>query len=115
MSESPEPKKSRRKKGKKVTINVKKNWQDILGQVEKHEVPITLLHSITVNLIDGTSVFINVKQLLEELDDAEHVEDLLNHKFQSLDEYIDNVDFFIDVEKVADEIQPITDHILKGL
>ena len=115
MSESQEPKKSRRKKGKKVSINVKKSWQEILGQVEKHEVPINLLQSIVVNLIDGTSVNINIRQLLEEMEDPEYVEDLLQHKFMELDEYIDNVDFFIDIEKVAEEIQPITDLVLKGI
>jgi hypothetical protein len=115
MSESPEPKKSRRKKGKKVTINAKKNWQEILGQVEKHEVPINLLQSIVVNLIDGTSVTINIRQLLEEMEDPEYVEDLLQHKFEELDDYIDNVDFFIDIEKVAEEVQPITDLVLKGI
>ena len=116
MSESPEPKKSRRKhKGKKVSVNVKKSWQSILNQVEKHEVPINLLQSIVVNLIDGTQVNINIRQLLDDMEDPEYVEELLQHKFEELDDYIDNVDFFIDIEKVAEEIQPITDLVLKGI
>jgi hypothetical protein len=43
------------------------------------------------------------------------IETLLDEKFVELDQYIENVDFFVDVNKVEATIQPETDKVLKGL
>jgi hypothetical protein len=43
------------------------------------------------------------------------IEDILNEKFQDLDQYIKTVDFFVDIDKVVNTVQPETDKVLKGL
>jgi predicted Ser/Thr protein kinase len=40
---------------------------------------------------------------------------MLDDKFNELDQYIKNVDFFVDIDKVKDTVQPETDKVLKGL
>lgn len=116
MSENQQPKKPQRNnKAKKVNINVKKRWQDIVRDVEKKEVPVEVLQRIIVKLVDGTDLSIDVTQLLADGNDPSEIEDLLNSKFQDLDQYIENVDFFIDIDKVVDTIQPETDKVLKDL
>ena len=116
MSEKPEqPKKQPRSKAKKVNMNVKKRWQDIVQGVDKKEVPVEVLQRIIVKLVDGTDLSIDITQLLADGQDPEEIEELLNAKFHDLEEYIENVDFFIDIDRVVSTIQPETDKILKNL
>ena len=86
-----------------------------LKDVEKKEVPVNLLDSITVNLVDGTSVDINIKELLAEGMTPEEIEQSLNEKLTALDHIIHDVDFFVNVDDVASAVQPITDNFLKDL
>lgn len=109
------PKKSQHNKAKKLNLNIKKGWQDIVRDVDKKEVPIEVLQRIVVKLIDGTDISIDVKKLIAEGNDPLEIEELLNIKFQDLDEYIENVDFFIDIDKVVGAVQPETDKVLKNL
>jgi uncharacterized membrane-anchored protein YjiN (DUF445 family) len=110
---SEKPKKPQR--SKKITLNVSKRWKDIVEDVDKKEVPINILQQIIVKLIDGTNISIDVKKLLADGMDPNEIETMLDDKFNELDQYIANVDFLIDIEKVVDTVQPETDKVLKGL
>lgn len=108
-------KKPKKPKSQKVNLNQKTNWRNILKEVEKHEVPIQVLEKLCVHLKDGTQVMIDVKTLLEDGCDAEEVETQINTKLEELDMYIENVDFFVDVDEVQKTVQPETDKILGKL
>ena len=111
-----QPKKPQRKvRATKLQLNKKRSWQNIVNEVEKNEVPVSVLKHITVLLVDGTSVNINVKHLLEAGQDPLEIEQMLDEKFESLEQYIETVDFFVDVELVVGEIQKETDKVLKGI
>jgi uncharacterized membrane-anchored protein YjiN (DUF445 family) len=116
MSENlPQPKKPQRNKAKKVNMTVKKRWQDIVNDVDKNKVPVTVLQRIVVRLIDGTDLSIDIKQLIRDGLDESEIEEMLDEKFEDLDQYINNVDFFVDLDKVVNTVQPETDKVLKGL
>jgi len=70
---------------------------------------------MTVNLVDGTTININVKDLINEGNDPDVIEKALNKKLDELDNYIKDIDFYINLDAVADAVQPITDQILKDL
>jgi hypothetical protein len=70
---------------------------------------------VTVNLIDGTQVDINVTALLEEGHDPDEIEIMINSRLKKLDEIIRDVDIFINIDSVAKTVQPVTDNILKHL
>jgi septum formation inhibitor MinC len=53
--------------------------------------------------------------LIEDGQNPQEIEQLLDEKFNQLDQYIKNVDFFVDIEKVVKTVQPETDKVLKGL
>lgn len=108
-----QPKK--RPRSKRLNVNKKQQWEKILKDVRKDEVPVDVLESITVNLKDGTSVFVDIKELLAEGNTPEELEAMINSKLTALDEYIEDVDFYISVDSVAKTVQPITDKILKNL
>jgi hypothetical protein len=115
MSKQPEPKKPRRSKSKKINLSNKDQWERLLKEVYKEQVPVNVLRFITVNLTDGTSVDVDIEQMLAEGLEPEYVEELLNSKLKALDHVIDDVDFHINVDSVAKVVQPFTDQLLKGL
>jgi hypothetical protein len=109
------PKKPRRPKSKRLNLNRKEQWEKLLKEVHKEQVPVGVLLSITVNLKDGTSVDVNVAEMLADGEDPEFVEQRINDRLTALDMYIDDVDFHISVDSVADVVQPFTDKLLKNL
>lgn len=116
MSEKPQqPKKPQRSRAKKLNLNVRKKWQEIVNDVDKKEVPIDLLQAISVLLIDGTTININVKELIENDHNPAEIEAMLDEKFNELDSYIKTVDFFVDIDSVVSKVQPETEKVLKGL
>lgn len=115
MSKQQEPKKPRRPKSKRLNLNKKVQWETLLKEVSKEQVPISVLRYITVNLKDGTSVDINIDEMLAEGADPAYVEHLINTKLDALDDIIHDVDFHISVDSVAKVIQPFTDNLLKNL
>lgn len=110
MSQNP-----KRPKSKRLNLNSKEKWEKLLKEVEKEQVPIGVLRYITVNLKDGTSVDVNITEMLEQGIDPSIVESTINSKLEELDDYIHDVDFHISVDSVAKVIQPITDKLLKDL
>ena len=99
----------------KININVKEKWERILSDVEKPEVPITVLERIMIHLIDGTKVNINIIDLLAEGADPDELEEHLGDKLESLDHMIEDIDFFVNIDEVAKTVQPETDKILSRL
>jgi hypothetical protein len=87
----------------------------LLKEVNKEQVPIGVLRYITVNLKDGTSVDVNVAEMLADGEDPEQVERMINDRLNALDDYIHDVDFHISVDSVAKVVQPFTDKLLKDL
>lgn len=115
MPKQQEPKKPRRPRSKRLNLNSKEKWEKLLKEVEKEQVPISVLLYITVNLKDGTSVEVNIAELIDEGADPELIESMINDKLEALDHIIQDVDFHISVDSVAKVVQPFTDQLLKDL
>jgi len=106
---------SKKPRSKRINVSVKDHWKQILKSVSKNEVPVHLLESVTVNLIDGTCVDVNIQELLREGHDPVEVQDMLNSRLDRMDALVRDVDFMISIEAVAKVIQPMTNEILKPL
>jgi hypothetical protein len=109
------PKKPTKSKRLKLALTERDKWKQILKEVEKAEAPVSVLHAITVNLIDGTSVDINIQDLLSEGVEPAYLEEEISRKLKELDGIVEDVDFLISIEHVAKAIQPATDSLLKNL
>ena len=109
------PKKPRQPRSKRLNLNRKDQWEKLIKEINKEQVPIGVLRYITVNLKDGTSVDVDVVELLDNGEDPAYVEKLINTKLDSLSDYIQDVDFHISVDAVSKVIQPFTDQLLKDL
>ena len=107
--------KPRKPESKLVKLSKKRSWRKIIKEVEKQEVPIHVLEKIVVLLKDGTEVPVNIKELLASGLEPEFIEKELNDKLASLEAYIHNVNFYIDLEQIEKTIQPETDKLLNIL
>lgn len=109
----------RRKKAlpklKKVNVSKKAQWNQILKDIDKDEIPIDLLQAMNINLIDGTQVYINIKELLSAGSSPDEIKAMLDVKLMAIDQYIEDIDFYVNVDDVAKTVQPITDQMLKDL
>lgn len=111
----PAPKKPRRAKSKKINVSVRSQWEAILKSVSKDEVPVEMLESLTVNLMNNTKVNINIKDLIKGGLTPKEIERRINSQLAELDEQIDDVDFFICIDSVVSTISPMVAHILKHI
>jgi len=109
------PQKPKRSKSKRLNVSSKKQWEAILKDVEKDDVPINLLESLVVNLVDGTEVVIDIKELIAEGADPDTLKSHIDERLEALDHIIRDVDFYISVDTVRKTVQPATDNILKNL
>jgi hypothetical protein len=114
MSNQKPPRKPRQK-SKRLKISRKEEWTKILKDVEKDEVPVTFLRAIAVNLLDGTVVEINITELINQGIEPEVIEFQLNQRLKELDDYIKDVDFYINIDSVSKVVQTFTDRLLKDL
>jgi hypothetical protein len=90
-------------------------WEDLVEGVEKSDVPVECIKRVVIKLKDGRRRYLNMSTLRKKGMDIFELEGVLNQKLEEYDRDIENVDFFVDVDQVAELIQPETDKILGGL
>ena len=90
-------------------------WEDLVEGVDKTNVPIECIKRVVIKLKDGRRRYLNMATLRKKGLDTYELEGVLNQKLEEYDRDIANVDFFVDVDQVAELIQPETDKILGGL
>lgn len=104
-----------RKKSKRIKINERERWEQIVRGINKKEIPVTLLDHVVVNLLDGTQVSVDIRELLDEGNDPDELEQMLNTRLDALNSVIKDVDFHINLDSVAKTVQPVTNDLLKNL
>lgn len=100
---------------KKLNFTVREQWEAIVKSVKKSDVPVNVLDSIAVHLIDGTRVDISISEMVAQGITHDEIQDYINDKLVNLDSYIENVDFYVSIDEVAKLVQPMTDSLLKDL
>lgn len=110
-----EQKPKKQPKPKRLNLNAKAAWKNILKDIDKDEVPIHVLEKLMVHLKDGTIVQIDIKKILTDGADPDELEQHVNSRLDELDMYIENIDFFVDIDAVEKTVQPETDRLLSKL
>lgn len=90
-------------------------WEHILQDVEKNKIPIQFITKLIVKLQGKKQQTVNVRRMLEHGLTPEQIEDVLNRKLEELDEIIVSVEFILNVESIANTVQPETDRLLGKL
>lgn len=105
----------RRRRAKKLDRIDSENWDEILDDVQKKEIPIELIDFVLVKFINDERVKINIAELLEEGASPEEIEARLNEKLKALDDIIQDVDFHITKEKIVKIVAACTRRLLKKI
>lgn len=90
-------------------------WEHILQDIEKNKIPIQFIKKLVIRLQGKRQQTLNIQKLLQQGLEPEQVEDVLNRKLEELDEVIISVEFVLNVQEIADTVQPTTDKLLKNL
>jgi hypothetical protein len=90
-------------------------WEHIIEDVDKTKIPIDFIKKLILKLEGRKQKTINVQTLLRQGFDSDEIEEAISRK---LDEYEDDmlsIEFILDIEGIANIVQPETDSLLKNL
>ena len=92
-----------------------KQWEHILEDVEKQKIPVEFIKKLVIKLRGKRQQTINVKRFLDQGLDPDQIENAVSKKLAELDDEIQSVEFVLNVESIAETVQPETDKLLGKL
>ena len=90
-------------------------WEHILEDVDKNKIPVEFIEKLIVKLNGKKQHTINIEKFLNQGVDPEQIEEIVSRKLNELDDSIVGVEFILNVQIIADAVQPETDKILGNL
>lgn len=90
-------------------------WEHIIAEVNKTDIPLECIKKVVIKLKGGRQKTINLQTLKRQGLELEEIENMLTRTFNDLDTEIRDVDFVVDVEAVAEMVQPETDKLLERI
>lgn len=92
-----------------------KKWEQIVNEVDKDHCPIECVKKVIFRTSDRKQKTINIQQLRKQGFDNDSIENAVSAFINENDGYIASMELVLDVEAVAEIIQPETDKLLKGI
>ncbi len=92
-----------------------KKWEHILEDVDKNKIPVQFIKKLIIKLQGKRQQTINIQKFLEQGLDPEQIEEAVSRKLDELDDMIVSVEFILNVQSIADIVQPETDRLLGKL
>lgn len=90
-------------------------WEHILEDVEKNRIPVQFIKKLIIKLEGKKQQTINIQKFLQQGLEPEQIEDAVGRKLEELDDLIVSVEFILNVESIAETVQPETDKLLGKL
>lgn len=92
-----------------------KKWEQIVNDVDKDHCPISCVKKVVFKTSGRKQKTINLRTLRNQGFDDESLELAVSTFIQENEESIASMELVLDVEAVAELIQPETDKLLKGI
>jgi hypothetical protein len=90
-------------------------WEHIVEDIEKSKVPVEFIKKLILRLNGRKQKTINIQNLLKQGFEPDEIEDIVQRKLDELDDEMVSIEFVLDIENIAETIQPYTDKILRNL
>lgn len=90
-------------------------WEQIVNDVDKDHCPISCVKKVIFRTKDRKQKTINLRQLRSQGIDDESIERAVGTFIEENEGNIQDMELVLDVEAVAEIIQPQTDQLLKGM
>lgn len=98
-----------------MTPDYIKKWEHILEDIDKVKVPVQFIRKIVVRMSGKKQHTINIQSLMKQGLDPHEVEEVISRKLNELDPLITSFEFVLNVETIAETVQPETDKLLGKL
>jgi hypothetical protein len=89
-------------------------WEDIVNGVDKDHCPITCVKKVVFRTRQGQKT-INLRNLRRQGIDDDSIEQAVSAFIEDNEKIIKSMELVLDVEAVAEIVQPETDKLLKGM
>ena len=90
-------------------------WEQIVNDVDKDHCPIECVKKVVFKTTDRKQKTINLRQLRKQGFNNDSIEQAVSVYISENDGLIASMELVLDVEAVAEIIQPETDKLLKGI
>jgi hypothetical protein len=90
-------------------------WEHILEDVEKNKIPVQFIKKLIIKLEGKKQQTINIEKFLDQGLSPEQIEEAVSRKLHELDHLVTSVEFVLNVQSIADTVQPETDKLLGKL
>lgn len=92
-----------------------RRWEEIVEQVDKEHVPIDCVKKIIFRMQDRKQKTVNLRRLRNQGLDLDMVESVVETFIRENEDEISTMEFVLDIEAVAEILQPETDKLLSNL
>lgn len=92
-----------------------KKWEHIIDDVDKQKIPVEFIKKLVIKLAGKRQQTINIKKFLDQGLAPEQIEEAVSRKLAEYDDYILSVEFVLNIESIAEAVQPETDKLLNKL
>jgi len=90
-------------------------WEQLLEDVEMQKIPIQFIKKLILKLEGKRQKTINIEKFAKQGLEPEEIEEVVGRKLFSLQDEIVRIDYILNVENIAETVQPETDKLLNKL
>ncbi len=92
-----------------------RQWEHIIDDVDKQKIPVEFIKKLVIKMQGKRQQTINIKKFLDQGLAPEQIEEAVSRKLQEYDDMILSVEFVLNIESIAETVQPETNRLLKRL
>lgn len=92
-----------------------KKWEHIIEDVDKQKIPVEFIKKLVIKLEGKRQQTINIKRFLDQGLEPSQIEEAVSRKLLEYDNQIVSVEFVLNIESIAEIVQPETDRLLGKL
>mgnify|MGYP003651545212 CR=1 FL=1 len=90
-------------------------WENLIEDIDKQKIPLEFIKKLVLRLVGRKQLTINIERLEKQGLEKDQIELAIGKKLSEMEDDIINIDFILNVERIAEAVQPETDKFLEGL
>lgn len=90
-------------------------WERIVNDADKDQVPLECVKKVVFRLLDNRQKTINLKNLKRQNLNFDEIGAIVERYLAENEDSVVSMEFVLDVEAVAELLQPETDKLLRGI
>lgn len=90
-----------------------KKWEHIIEDVDKQKIPVEFIKKLIIKMRGKRQQTVNIKRFLDQGLAPDQIEEAVSRKLSEHDDDIISVEFVLNIESIAETVQPETDRLLR--